>query len=188
MRRVIALVILMLFLPQVSSAEQDTYYSSQVVVVIEGDIIELLNGEVVRLIGIDAPELDTAEGQEAKQYLKDLGILYSNILLKFGEQKYDRFGRLLAYAFFELSELEEHDLKPGLEKHFYYNEHKNVFLNATIIKAGYALPLNIPPNERYADFFRHLHKEAKADRRGLFFSEEEQEVEQHHSLDEVSEY
>lgn len=170
MRRIIVFLVLILFFPLICFAEENTYYGSQVVQVVEGDIIELINGETVRLIGVDAPEINTAEGQAAKKYLKDIGIQYCSVLLKFGEQKYDRFGRLLAYVYFDLSQLKEHGLKPDLEKYFYYDKNKNVFLNASIIKAGYAQPLNIPPNERYADFFRHLHKEAKKNRRGLFIS------------------
>lgn len=43
-----------------------------------------------------------------------------------------------------------------------------VFVNATIIKAGYATPITIPPNVKYADLFQELYEEAREQKMGLW--------------------
>jgi len=49
----------------------------------------------------------------------------------------------------------------------------DLFLNAAIIKAGYATPITIPPNEKYTDLFKSLYEEAKKQRRGLWKNKNE---------------
>lgn len=164
----IILVVLLLSIPLVCFAQDNEFYTSQVVRIVEGDIIELINGETIRLIGIDAPEVNTAQGQRALEYLKKIGILYKNVLLQFDTQERDRYGRLLAYAYFDLGQLKDDVYAPEFERYFYYNEYKFLFLNATLLNSGYAQPMIIPPNERFADLFRHLYKEAKEGKRGLW--------------------
>jgi len=43
-----------------------------------------------------------------------------------------------------------------------------MFVNATVIKAGYATPINIPPNVKHADLFKEQYKEAIQLKRGLW--------------------
>ena len=50
----------------------------------------------------------------------------------------------------------------------YKNNSWHVFLNATIIKAGYATPMTIPPSVKYADLFKELYEEAREQKRGLW--------------------
>lgn len=73
--------------------------------VIDGDTIKTQNKEMnIRLIGIDAPELGKAEEkdecftQEAKKILEQI-IANRKIKLEYDKDKYDRFGRLLAYVY-----------------------------------------------------------------------------------------
>jgi micrococcal nuclease len=67
--------------------------------VIDGDTFETGNGEKVRMIGINAPEISDFYGEEAKNYLIRL-ILNKKIELisdNFSSDR-DRYGRLLRYV------------------------------------------------------------------------------------------
>ncbi len=138
--------------------------------VIDGDTLELENKEHVRLIGIDTPEsrrnskafkdskrLTTdveqivAMGQEAKNFTKKL-VLNQRGRLAFDVGKKDKYGRLLAYVYLK-------------------KEQGELFLNAAIIKAGYASPMTIPPNVKFAELFKSLYQEARHQRRGLWQAE-----------------
>ena len=65
--------------------------------VIDGDTFRLSNGETVRLIGIDAPELSQPGGEESRQYLARL-ILNKGITLEKGYQDRDKYNRLLRFV------------------------------------------------------------------------------------------
>ena len=130
----------------------------------DGDTLKLANGERVRLIGIDTPESSNnpktrkdsqrtgqqideiiTMGKQAAAFTKQL-VEGKNVRLEFDVQQRDRYGRLLAYVFLE----------------------DGRFVNAEIIKAGYAQVMTIPPNVKYQDLFLKLHREAREERRGLW--------------------
>jgi len=132
--------------------------------VIDGDTIELESGERVRLIGIDTPEVHESNklhrdsqrtgqdmrtiqelGKRAWDFTKKL-VEGKRVALEFDVEKYDKYNRLLAYAY----------LKDG------------TFVNAEIIKQGYASLMTFPPNVKYADLFLKLYQEARANKRGLW--------------------
>jgi len=98
-----------------TSAHAQTYTVERV---IDGDTIKLTNGERVRLIGIDAPEsqpndkakrdaertgqdLETINkmGQRATEFLKRFINEGDTVELEFDVQKWDKYGRLLAYVY-----------------------------------------------------------------------------------------
>lgn len=58
------------------------------------------------------------------------------------------------------------------EKRLYYVYQDQLFVNAELIKNGYALAHILPPNVRYRDFFIALQREARAHRRGLWAYED----------------
>ncbi|MFA4983738.1 MAG: thermonuclease family protein [Candidatus Omnitrophota bacterium] len=132
--------------------------------VIDGDTIQLEDGQRVRFIGIDTPEMHESDklyrdsertGQDVKA-IKKMGqrsyeftrklVEGKRVGLEFDAEKYDKYNRLLAYVY----------LKDG------------TFVNAEIIKEGYASLLTIPPNVRYADLFSKLYRQAREDKRGLW--------------------
>jgi micrococcal nuclease len=131
---------------------------------VDGDTLQLESGERVRLIGIDTPEVhesnklsrDSRRTQQDKNTIKKLGrraweftrnlVEGKRVSLEFDVEKYDRYGRLLAYVY----------LKDG------------TFVNAEIVKQGYASLLTIPPNVKYADLFLQLYQEARLNKRGLW--------------------
>jgi len=178
--------------------------------VIDGDTLQLANGDVVKLIGINVPPIVFSEGidparddppfevlQAAKLWDKDLGKVTKmgqeatefvkglikpgqEVRLEFDVQEKDKYGRQLGYLFIDTTVPSDamFKTKPGI----YYVRHQgffSLFVNATIIKAGYAQPLvpsevegmTIPPNVKYADLFRELYEEARENKRGLWAHE-----------------
>lgn len=70
--------------------------------VIDGDTYVLENGDKVRMIGINAPEMKTEFGDDAKVHLKEL-IEGKTVELKSdkGNGDKDKYGRLLRYTILE---------------------------------------------------------------------------------------
>jgi len=133
--------------------------------VIDGDTIVVTTpegkSEEVQLIGIQAPE-DEKMGQEATEFVKEL-IEGKEIRLEFDVQERDKYGRLLAYVHIQPEGLKELKTK---ESGLYAI--KEPFINAIIMKMGYATPMTIPPNVKYADLFKELYVEAEEAGRGLW--------------------
>jgi len=86
-------------------------------------------------------------------------------------QKKDKYGRTLAYAYITtniptgtLLEL------AGDDFNFYVDGEQfvEIFVNATIVNAGYAQILTIPPNVKYQELFLRLEREARESKRGLW--------------------
>ncbi len=81
-----------------------TIYSQKVIRAIDGNAIELENGERMRYIGIDTPEIAHPtqpvgyHGKEASETNKKL-VEGKSVRLEFNEQERDQYGRLLAYVF-----------------------------------------------------------------------------------------
>ncbi len=131
---------------------------------VDGDTLLLENRERVRLIGIDTPEMHESDklyrdaqrnkqdvsaikalGRRAYQFTKNL-VEGKIVSLEFDLEKQDKYKRLLAYVY----------LKDG------------TFVNAEIVKEGYASLMTYPPNVKYADLFLKLYREARENRRGLW--------------------
>jgi hypothetical protein len=66
--------------------------------VIDGDTLELSNGEKVRLLGLNAPEIDEPFGEDAKNFLASL-IEGKVVLLETDLIEKDEYGRKLAFLF-----------------------------------------------------------------------------------------
>ena len=121
--------------------------------VVDGDTLLLENGERVRLIGIDTPELhesnklqrDAARSKQDVNTIKEMGqasyeftkklVEGKRVSLEFDVEKYDKYDRLLAYV--------------------YLSKDKK-FVNAEIVKEGYASLMTYPPNVKYVDLFTKL--------------------------------
>jgi micrococcal nuclease len=123
-----------------------------VVEIVDGDTIEvLINGtaEPVRYIGVDTPEVDPRIGVEcfghrASEFNADL-VSGETVRLVFDAERRDRYERLLAYV--------------------YLGER---FVNAELVREGYATTLTIPPNDSFAGLFERLERAAGAGGRGLW--------------------
>lgn len=118
--------------------------------VIDGDTVQLETGEVVRYLGIDAPELFLKEGgseffaREAARFNKKL-VLLKKVRLEFDTEKKDHYGRLLAYVFV-----------------------KNTFVNGELVRHGYARAAVRPPNVKYKELLLDNQRKAMAEDKGLW--------------------
>lgn len=81
-------------------------YKAKLIKIVDCDTIDInldLGFEIYkkarcRLAGINAPELRTAEGKAAKQFLVDTIPLGSDIIIE--SKKYDKYGRSLAVVYY----------------------------------------------------------------------------------------
>lgn len=80
------------------SQTENNVSAIKVVRVIDGDTIELENGQKVRFIGIDTPERGCPGYKEATKNMQDLVLAKRIILVSDGKQDTDRYGRLLRYV------------------------------------------------------------------------------------------
>jgi len=122
---------------------------------IDGDTIELGDGQLVRYIGIDAPEVrrkvrerwvvDPEPFARAATDANRRLVENQPVRLEYDVQPKDRYGRVLAYV--------------------YVGER---MVNEELLAAGYAQLLTIPPNVRYVERLRAAANEARRARRGLW--------------------
>lgn len=118
--------------------------------VIDGNTIQLDTGEIVKYIGIETPELNLKEGgseffaKQASRYNQKL-VFMKKVRLEFDKEREDSDGRMLAYIFV-----------------------KKLFVNAELIKLGYARTHINPPNDKYKDIFLDYEKKAKQSEKGLW--------------------
>jgi micrococcal nuclease len=123
--------------------------------VVDGDTFWVDDGSEkglkIRLIGADTPETVHPQkdvefyGKEASDFAKSL-LEGEKVKLEFDVDRVDRYGRTLAYVY----------LKDG------------TFLNAELIKKGYAHVMTVPPNVKYSEKFLELEREARENKRGLW--------------------
>lgn len=124
--------------------------------VVDGDTIKVRLGgseETVRYIGVDTPE-SVKPGtpvecfaKAASRFNEDL-VEGKRVKLSFDRERRDRYGRLLAYV-----------RLAGPPR---------TFVNAELVRDGYAKTLAIAPNTTYAKRFSELAASARAVGRGLW--------------------
>lgn len=130
--------------------------------VIDGDTaeMELESGttEKVRFIGIDTPESTIQHepyGEEASDYTK-AQIEGKTVYLELDVEERDRYGRLLAYVWLSAPDKLTED---AIRAHQF---------NARLALEGYAEPMTIPPNVKYADYYAQFAREARKAEKGLW--------------------
>jgi len=112
--------------------------------VIDGDTIVLENGEKVRYLGINAPELGQPYSSQALKLNKKL-VLNKKVRLEFDIQKRDKYNRLLAYVW-----------------------SGGVLVNEKLVKEGLAVSETIQPNVKYQDRILKAQQEARKNCRGIW--------------------
>jgi endonuclease YncB( thermonuclease family) len=134
---------------------------SRVVHVFDGDTIKLEDGRRVRLIGINTPELGhrgapdealAVEARDALEHILDSGGY--RVLLQYGSELHDHYGRLLAHVFLSNGE--------------------NVAVR--LLQQGLATTLVVPPNTRELQCYRQLEDKARARHAGLWHLQRYQAV------------
>ncbi len=81
--------------------------------VIDGDTLELGNGQTVRLVGIDTPEVGECGYQAASDALSGL-VLGKRVRLTISDEDKDQYGRLLRYVDFATTDAGLRLIKRGL--------------------------------------------------------------------------
>jgi micrococcal nuclease len=133
----------------------ETFGQGEVVRVVDGDTIRVRLGdrtERVRYIGIDTPE-SVKPGTPVQCYAKraaaaNAALVAGRRVRLVGDVEHrDRYGRLLAYV---------------------YRDDDGAFVNAALVRDGYARTLTIPPNVEHAAEFARLARTAREGGRGLW--------------------
>lgn len=133
--------------------ESDPVERGTVVFVNDGDTLELADGRRVRLLGINAPEIDHEAPHdseplalEARAALRTLFPEGTSVLLRLDEEQRDRYGRLLA--------------------HLYTMDRLSVA--ETLLERGLAVTLVMPPNRWQADCYLQAEGRARRGKAGLW--------------------
>jgi endonuclease YncB( thermonuclease family) len=124
-----------------------------VVWVYDGDTVKLEDGEKVRLIGLNAPELGH-DGQPSQAYARaatraleqSLETQDHRVLLRYGAERKDHYGRSLAHVFLA----------------------DQTSLSEQLLRQGLALRITVPPNDWNLDCYREAEAEARTRRKGLW--------------------
>ena len=133
----------------------EAFGRAQVLRVVDGDTIRVrLDGrtERVRYIGVDTPE-SVKPGTPVQCFAKRAAaanaalVAGRSVRLVGDVEQRDRYGRLLAYV---------------------YREPDGLFVNAELVRRGFARQLTFPPNVRFAARFGALAREARDAERGLW--------------------
>jgi len=149
--------------------------------VIDGATLELSNGEIVRLIGVECPTLDDQEqnkrnadrlgidpehyasyAQKAKDHLQDT-VGGEEVRIEFDElnetiNHRDKYNRLLAYVY------EKQSVRRNIDPNITFAW---VMLNESIIRSGHS-PAYTRFDFKHKDKFLGLEAEAKEQRRGMW--------------------
>lgn len=105
---------------------------NRVIRVVDGDSFETKDGRRIRLLGLDAPEINNCMGFQAKDALE---ILISGKVVSLKDQVRDDYGRNLANVFMASTFVNKEMIKRGLGKYNsgdkkYEEELKNAYLEA----------------------------------------------------------
>ena len=139
----LAAVLALAFAGREATAPDDPPGVGRVVRVVDGDTIHVeVDGrrEKVRYIGVDTPE-SVKPGTRVQCFAKRASAFNRELVagrrvrLVPDAEARDRYGRLLAYV---------------------YRTSDGLFVNAALVRRGYAHTLTIPPNVAHAGQFRRL--------------------------------
>lgn len=117
--------------------------------IIDGDSFETSDGVKVRLLGVDAPDIETSDcfSSEATTHLQSLIGPPRSVRLVYDTSRTDRLGRTLAYVY---------RLPDGL------------LINLAMAEDGFMFELKVEPNTSHAAEFAAAVSDARTAKRGLW--------------------
>ena len=193
MRMKIFIIAACILFSPVSVRAAEMYTLETIRRVISGDVFKLESGKKVRLIGVDAPEDEPNRKakEDSKRTGQDLNAIIKTgktttqwvksrlegkkIFLKYDKKRKGDRREELVYAYlFDVSTfyggivVRERFEDVQFDWWEVPERGRYVFINATIIKGGYATPVRNLPNVKYADFFEKVYREGKENSEGLW--------------------
>ena len=123
--------------------------------VVDGDTIDLENGQTVRFLGMDTPEtVDPRRpvgcfGKEASNKSKDL-LSGKVVILQKDVSETDKYGRILRYIYLPL------------------DNGQILFVNDYLVREGFAKVLTYPPDVKFDNQLREAERQAKISKKGLW--------------------
>ncbi len=102
--------------------------------VIDGDTLELEKGQIVRLVGVNAPNNEEPFEEEATDFSKKL-IEGKKVKVEYDAYKSDRFSRILAYVIIDNKNLSIELVKKGLAKVVLYEKRKPLIYQQQLLDA-----------------------------------------------------
>jgi micrococcal nuclease len=167
--------------------------------VLDGNTLELSNGEKVRLIGVDTPPESLSDvqpgkeikvkgealktllerGKAAAQFTRRL-VEGGKVYLTYDVKKRDAHGQLLAYVYMNSDVYANDSIRQDFSDLDLYDARGNrrrslLDVNATIINAGYARAVFTAPNVKHRKAFLILEKDARTYQRGFWRRKEASE-------------
>jgi micrococcal nuclease len=148
-KRGVIILIIFILLMAAEYLPAQTWYT--VKWVDDGDTIILASGQRIRYLGINAPEIDHPDqkaqpyGYKARSFNKNL-LVNRRIRLEFDTERYDQYGRMLAYIFLP----------------------DESFINFRLLQNGLAFYLYRWPNVKYEKILYQAQLEAMASGKGLW--------------------
>ncbi len=133
--------------PPAPIAPEETFLVKRV---IDGDTIELENGQRVRYIGMDTPEL-----HDPRKKIECFATAAAEINRQLVEGKKVRLEK----------DVSETDIYKRLLRYVWVEE---ILVNDYLVKNGYALLATFPPDVKYASLFRASEEFARENKSGLW--------------------
>jgi micrococcal nuclease len=127
---------------------EQTLPGLRMVAISDGDTGDLSDGQTVRFLGIDTPELGDSFCREASDMTSKL-CLNKNVRLEYDAKPRDEYGRVLAYLFVDDS----------------------IMVNEVLVRAGLASVYIFPSDQRRIDYRRRLilaQIQARKESRGIW--------------------
>ena len=151
--RLLTVTLILILLTCGRSAQPEAAALSRALVklVHDGDTIVLADGEKLRYVGIDAPEV-VHDGEPAEPYGKEARLFNRQLVLgqwvrvELAEERRDKYKRLLAYVFLE----------------------DGTFVNGELVRQGYAHLLRRQANLRHWDRLLKLQRQALKAKKGIW--------------------
>jgi micrococcal nuclease len=150
---ILIILLLSIYFKADLSGNSNEYAVSEV---IDGDTVIIRGIDAgVRYAGINTPEILTEDspGEPLSEEARDLNkslIHGKRVRLEFDEERYDAYGRILAYIFAD-----------------------GIFVNEELVRNGFARAYIIKPNEKYASRILEAERQAKLGRKGIWGNLEE---------------
>ncbi|NCU28881.1 MAG: thermonuclease family protein [Candidatus Moranbacteria bacterium] len=119
--------------------------------IIDGDTFEIEDGDVVRMLGVNAPEEKECYYEEAKEALKKI-IEGKKVELRKDVTGVDDFGRLLRYVIL----INDSPLK------------NNILVDEYMVREGYGEMQNNPKDKLYNGVLLEAREKAEKDKKGLW--------------------